>query len=109
MWFHKKENYVPKEGLMQALGIVGYITLFTIFITSANKYIPGPDPVWAPFVFLTIFCFSVMTCGLIVFYKPYMLFVDKKPKEAGKLVLSTAKWLGLFALMIITTVFLITK
>ena len=53
---------------------------------------PGPDPAWAPLVFLTMFCFSVLTCGLIVFYQPYMLFIDKKGKEAGQLVLATAKW-----------------
>ena len=41
---------------------------------------------------------------LIVFYKPYMLFVDKKGKEAGQLVLSTAKWLGIFLALIIATV-----
>ncbi|MBP9670298.1 hypothetical protein KBD75_02765, partial [Candidatus Woesebacteria bacterium] len=84
--------------------IVGYIALFTVFITSVQKFMPGPDPVWAPLVFLTIFCFSALTCGLIVFYKPYMLFVDKKGKEAGQLVLSTAKWLGIFLALIIATV-----
>mgnify|MGYP003427299899 CR=1 FL=1 len=89
------------KGFKPALGIVGYIALFTVFITSVQKFMPGPDPVWAPLVFLTIFCFSALTCGLIVFYKPYMLFVDKKGKEAGQLVLSTAKWLGIFLALII--------
>ncbi len=101
MWFRKKENFPYKAGLIQAVGIVSYITLFTILVTIASKYMPGPDPAWAPFLFLTIFCFSVMACGIIVFYKPYLLFVDDKPKEAGELVLSTAKWLGVFALMAI--------
>lgn len=97
------------KGLVPALGIVGYISLFTVFITYVNKFMPGPDPVWAPFVFLTIFCFSVMTCGLIVFYKPYMLFIEKKEKEAGRLVLSTAKWLGIMALIVITTIVIFAR
>jgi len=101
MWFHKQDKFPYKEGLLHALGIFGYIAVFTVMITSANKFMHGPDPVWAPLVFLTIFCFSVMVCGLIVFYKPYHLFVDNKPKEAGQLVLATAKWLGVFALMVI--------
>lgn len=109
MWFRKKENFPYKAGLLQALGIVGYITLFTIFVTSANKLMHGPDPVWAPLVFLTIFCFSVMACGLIVFYKPYLLFIDKKGKEAGQLVLSTAKWLGVFVVVIVGVVIMISR
>lgn len=97
------------NGFAPALGIVGYIALFTTFITYANKFMPGPDPVWAPLVFLTIFCFSAMVCGLIVFYKPYMLFIDKKQKEAGLLVLSTAKWLGIFLLLIVISVITMTS
>lgn len=92
------------NGFVPALGIVGYISLFTVFIMSANKFMPGPDPAWAPLVFLTLFCFSVLICGLIVFYKPYTLFIDKKGKEAGQLVLGTTKWLGIFAVMIVTIV-----
>lgn len=103
-FFAKKWDHIFMKGFAPALGIVGYISLFTIFITTASKVMPGPDPVWAPLVFLTIFCFSVMVCGLIVFYKPYMLFIDKKGKAAGLLVLSTAKWLGIFLLMIIGSV-----
>lgn len=98
-----------KKGLASATGIMAYIVLFTLFIMSANKFIPGPDPAWAPLVFLTLFCFSVLACGLIVFYKPYMLFIDKKEKEAGQLVLATAKWLGVFVLVIIGVVVVISR
>lgn len=96
-------------GFKPALGIVGYVAVFTAFIMSANKYMPGPDPAWAPLVFLTLLCFSVLTCGLIVFYKPYMLFIDKKGKEAGQLVLGTAKWLGVFAAIIVSVVVAISR
>jgi len=47
--------------------------------------------------------------GIIVFYKPYMLFIDKKGKEAGKLVLGTTKWLGIFALIIVTIVVVMSR
>jgi len=97
------------KGFLPALEIIGYISLFTVFIVSANKVMSGPDPVWAPLVFLTIFCFSVMACGIIVFYKPYMLFIDKRGKEAGQLVLGTAKWLGIFVVIIVGVVVLMSR
>lgn len=109
MWFHKQDNLPHKQGLFQALGIVAYVAVFTGLITSVGKFMPGPDPWWAPLVVLTLLCFSVLTCGLIVFYKPYMLFIDKKAKEAGQLVLSTAKWLGVLAIIIVSIVFVMSR
>lgn len=109
MWFHKKANFPYKEGFYQATGVLAYVALFTVFIMSAQKFIPGPDPSWAPLVFLTLFCFSVLACGMIVFYKPYMLFIDKKGKEAGQLVLATTKWLGVFALTIVFAVVMLSR
>lgn len=97
------------NGFAPALGIVGYVALFTVFIMSANKVIPGPDPAWAPLVFLTLLCFSVLTCGLIVFYKPYTLFIDKKGKEAGDLVLATTKWLGILAVVILSVMVAVSR
>ena len=95
---------INKTGLLPALEIVGYIAIFTAFIMSAQKFMHGPDPWWSPLLFLSLFCFSALTCTLIVFYKPYQLFIDKKQKEAGQLVLSTAKWLGVFVVMVIVGV-----
>ena len=60
-------------------------------------------------MFLTLFCFSVLTCGLIVFYKPYQLFVEKKGKEAMRLVVATTKWLGLFAALVVIFVALLSR
>ena len=97
------------KGFAPAFGIVGYVAVFTSFITSLNKFMPGPDPSWAPLVFLPIFCFSALTCSLIVFYKPYMLFVDKKGKEAGQLVLATAKWLGVMVVVIVISLILVSR
>jgi hypothetical protein len=109
MWFHKNDKFPDKAGFVQALGIVSYVTLFTGIITSVGKFMPGPDPWWAPLVVLTLLCFSVLTCGLIVFYKPYMLFIDKQAKEAGQLVLSTAKWLGILTIIIVGLVVIVFK
>jgi len=95
---------INKTGLLPALEIVGYIAIFTAFIMSAQKFMHGPDPWWSPLLFLSLFCFSALTCVLIVFYKPYLLFIDKKQKEAGQLVLATTKWLGGMVLLVIAFV-----
>jgi hypothetical protein len=38
-----------------------------------------------------------------------MLFVDKKGKEAMALVLATTKWLGIFALIVIVVVAILSR
>lgn len=86
---------------MQAGGVVGYVVAFAMLITNGEKLFPNIKPPLGPVMLLTIFCFSVLTCGLLVFYKPYLLFMDKKPKEAANLVLMTAKWLGVFVLLLV--------
>lgn len=102
MWFRKKVEMPYKEGLIQASTVYGYIVLFTLFIRYASKLFPDDNQIFAPILFLTMFSFSVLACGLMVFYKPYMLFVDNKGKQAMRLVLTTTKWLGVFAVITFT-------
>lgn len=101
MWLRKK-NHSNREnsGFLPAVGVVAYVGMFSLFITFASKFMPADDPPLAPLLFLTLFSFSVLTCGLIVFYKPYLLFLDKKGKEAIDLVLATTKWLGILAIVV---------
>lgn len=97
----KGQKSQSSEGLKQAAGVVGYIALFTLFISNIKTIAPGPDPWWSPLLFLTVFSFSVLTCGLIVLYRPIILYLDKKGREAINLVMWTARWLGIFLLAII--------
>ncbi|MEI8232666.1 MAG: hypothetical protein WCG44_02885 [bacterium] len=103
MWWHKKDN-VSKTGLIQAAEVFGYVFLFSRIMANGEAIFPHINKTFGPMMFLTLFCFSVLACGLMVFYRPYMLFVDKKGKEAMELVLSTTKWLGIFALIVIVAV-----
>jgi len=98
-----------KEGLLPSLELVGYIFLITQFLNNGEKFFGQINKSLGPIMFLTVFCFSALTCGLIVFYKPYLLFVDKKGKEAMRLVLSTTKWLGVFVLLVILAVALMSR
>lgn len=96
-------------GLLQASQVVAYVAGFTVLVTNGEKIFSQINENFAPLMFLTLFCFSVLVCGLIVFYRPYLLFLEKKPKEAVGLVLSTTKWLGLYALAIIVLVILFSR
>lgn len=107
MWF-KKTTVSSKDGLIQALGVVGYVGLFTVFINYASKEMAGPDPWWAPMLFLTLLCFSVLVCSLIVFYRPIKLALDKRGKEALQLVISTTKWLGMIVALIVILAMLVS-
>lgn len=109
MWFHKKEDFPDKEGLIQAAEVFAYVGLFTLFVSNGQALFPNLNKTFGPMMLLTLFCFSVLACGLMVFYKPYMLFVDKKGKEAMHLVLSTTKWLGVFALLTILVVAMLSQ
>ena len=98
-----------KKGLAPAAGIFSYVIVFAQLITRGEQLFPHINKSFGPIMFLTLFCFSVLTCGLIVFYQPYLLFIDKKPKEAGELVVATAKWLGVFALLVIAWVVVVSR
>ena len=111
MWFKKqKPSWITKqEGLLPAMEVFGYVVLFTTLMTNGGKLFPQINKTLAPVMFLTLFCFSVLACGLIVFYKPYLLFVEKKGKEAMSLVVATTKWLGVLAVMVVVLVALLSR
>jgi glucan phosphoethanolaminetransferase (alkaline phosphatase superfamily) len=105
MWWRKnKEKWLSREGLVPALEVVGYVIVFTQLVTNGGRLFSQINKTLAPVMFLTLFCFSVLACGLMVFYKPYLLFVDKKGKEAMSLVVATTKWLGVLAVIVMVLV-----
>ncbi len=109
MWFHKKDKFPYKEGFKQASGVAGYVLVFSQLMVNGEQLFPHINKTWGPMMFLLLFCFSVLACGLMVFYRPYMLFMDKKGKEAAQLVLATAKWLGVYAITLVMIVFLVSR
>lgn len=89
--------------------IVGYVGMFATLITNGEKLFPHIGPPYGPFMLLTLFCFSVLFCGLVVFYQPYRLFMEKKGIEAAELVLATAKWLGVMTVVVMTMVIYLSR
>lgn len=98
-----------KEGLGQAALVLGYVALFTMLIVNGESLFPRINRTFGPMMFLTLFCFSVLLCGLMVFYRPYMLFVDKQRKEAAELVLATTKWLGVLAAVVVIVMTMLSR
>jgi hypothetical protein len=78
-------------------------------MANGEKFFGNVNKSLGPIMFLSMFCFSALVCGLIVFYKPYLLFLDKKGKEAINLVMWTTRWLGMFLIIVILGVVMISR
>lgn len=87
-----------KLGILQALFVLGYISLVGLVLFNAEKIFGKMNSLVGPITFLTMFSVSALICGLLVFYKPYKLFFDGKKNEAVEVVLATA--ISLFVILL---------
>lgn len=94
----KLKNIFGKEGLFQALAVSVYCMLVGLIFWKGNELFDSPEYA-GPVTVLILFSVSALICLLLVFYRPYNLFVAGKKKEAIDLILSTTLWL--FTLFII--------
>ena len=95
-------------GLLQALGLVAYISLVAFFFRNAVKWFGPMDNFTAPIIMLTLLSVSVLICGFIALGYPIKLFfIQKKPKKAIKIVAFTTLFLFIFLSLIIAGVALI--
>ena len=81
--------------------------LVGLLFWKGNDVFGRVDPYLSPVLFLTLFSVSVLTCALLVFYKPYKLFFEGKKTEAINLVVFTTAWLFFFLLLILALMLLI--
>lgn len=103
MFFKKKnKTEITKLALMQALGILAYISFISLLFWKGNEVMAEPPRYLGPVMFLTLFSTSAMICGLIMFYNPFKLYLDKKVDEAIKLVFHTVGFLALFVVILFT-------
>lgn len=101
-------NAEHKQGLLQALGVTLYCSLIGLVLFNGEKLFGQMNSLIGPITFLLMFSVSAMICGLMVFYKPYQLFLDDKKEKAASVVLSTVAYLFailliLFVLMVLTS------
>lgn len=88
-----------KQGILQSLGVTAYVTLIGLFMSNANNILGKGDTFATPIFVLLLLSVSVLICGLIVFFKPYKLFIAGKKKEAFETVIYTT--LGLFVILVL--------
>ena len=92
--------------MLQAFALGTYFLLVVWFLTSAEKWFGNrPDEFWAPLLFMSLFSFSALICGLIVFFFPFrFMFIEKTPKKAIEVVVFTAIFLFLLILGLVVAV-----
>lgn len=98
-----------KTGFVQALWIVVYCSLIASIMFNGNQIFGKEDTFITPIAVLTMLSTSVLVCGLLVFYKPYLLFFKGKKKEAIDTVVSTAVSLFGFLILIFVVMFAIKQ
>lgn len=88
---------MSKNPIINALGASAYIGLVVTLInfvshTQKNK----PDTAFAPVAFLSLLTLSAVVMAFLFFYRPLLLFIDGKKKDAVNLFLKTV---GVFAVL----------
>lgn len=92
---------MKQRAFLQALGVTVYCSAIGMLLFNANKVFGQTPNALAPVIMLMLFSVSALVCALMVFYKPYQLFIAKKGKEAVDLVVQTTAWLFLFAVIVL--------
>lgn len=73
---------------------------------NASSVFGKVDTFFAPIAVVMLFSVSALICGLLVFYKPYKLFLSGRKRDAIDVVVSTAAWFFVFLLIAFLIVFL---
>ncbi len=90
---------VRKQGFLQALEVFLYCSLIGVIFWKGNEVFGETDSYLGPLAFLLLFSASVLICAVIVFYKPYKLFIAGRKKDALSTVISTTIWLFILLLV----------
>jgi len=89
--------------LINAVGVFVYVMLVVLVMTNGEKIFGQMENFWGPVVFLLLFVFSALVCGLLVFGRPiYLWFDNNNRKEAVKMLLFTV--VNLFVILLLALV-----
>jgi hypothetical protein len=78
----KKETSIAVAGFSQAFGVALYCTTIGLLMFNAEEIFDNVEPSqFIPVMMLLLFSFSALICGLLVFYKPYLLFFEGKKRQ----------------------------
>lgn len=97
---------MSKNPIINSILAFAYIAGVVLVMNWGTKNISSqPDSLWAPFVLISLFTLSAAVMGYLFLLQPIVLFLDKKKKEAIKLLLQTIAFFGLITLIMMTLVF----
>jgi len=86
---------MSKNPLINALCASAYIIIVVSIMTFVTQPLRNkPDTFFAPIIFLSMLTLSVAIMAFLFFYRPLLLFIEGKKKEAVDLFIKTV---GIFA------------
>ena len=102
--YNEVMSFSPRmRGMIQAVGVALYVSLFAISVQSVQRWLTEhhiqQHPILSIILFLLVFIISALVCGALIFIKPLLLFVDGKRAEALKIILWSLLWLIVFFLI----------
>lgn len=96
----KKLKSLVTISLLQASGLVGYISLVAIIFWKGNEWFGKMGNTYlGPLTVLSLFAVSALICALITLGYPFTLWQKGKGKDALKVVIYTALWVVGFILL----------
>ena len=96
---------MPSNPYLNAVLASGYIWCIGLFFSLvASRNANTPDTFMAPIVMLSLLVFSVATMGFLFFYRPALLMLEHKPREAVEFFLRTLATFGVLTLLAVLAV-----
>jgi len=95
---------IVKRALIDSIGTAVYVIVVASFMYYIQLNMSETkDNIFAPIAMLLLFVFSAALTGILVFGKPFMLYLDGKKKDAMSLI----AWTLGFLFVIIMIVFVL--
>ena len=92
-------NSMLKRAFLNAVGVVAYVIVIVLLISSFQRFSTEPDNTIIPIAMILLFVFSAAITGYLVFGKPIMLYTDGKKKEAVSMLSHTLAMLALITIV----------
>lgn len=102
-------NKLIKRSFLNVLGTLAYISLVSVFMNNASKYLGEKDTALSPVLFLMLFVLSASITGSLILGKPILMYISGEKSDAIKLLIYTLAWLAVMVLVLIIIALIIAK
>jgi|SaaInlLV_10m_DNA_2_1039722.scaffolds.fasta_scaffold127088_1 hypothetical protein len=107
MKFKLKKLSSSYVGLVQALAVTLYVTLVSSFMNYMSRASFGQNDFLTAVMMLSLLVFSVALVGILLFGFPIYLIINKKVKQALRILGYTFLWLLLIIILVVFIVFVV--